>query len=80
MNQLAQWINTNQPISLAINGPRHEAINVGIALWECTSLVVNTIGSTDHNDTMPPAMTRQARPQDGECFGVLRAVKPICFK
>jgi hypothetical protein len=68
MKQLTAWLNENQPISLAVNGPRTEAIAVGLKLWERTSLVVNTIGSTD-DEEMPPAMTCQARPQDGEIFG-----------
>jgi hypothetical protein len=69
IHKLATWLNINQPISLAITGPRHEAIMVGIQLWERTGLVVHTIGSSDHIMDMPPAMTCQARPQDGECFG-----------
>jgi hypothetical protein len=68
LSRLASWLTVNQPISLAVNGPREEAINVGIKLWEQTALVVNTIGSTNQED-MPPAMTCQARPQDAECFG-----------
>lgn len=68
LSRLASWLNVNQPISLAVNGTREEAITVGIKLWEQTSLVVNTIGSTNQED-MPPAMTCQARPQDFECFG-----------
>lgn len=66
--QVARWLNTNQPISLAVNGPRSESLKVGIKLWEETGLVVNTIGSTDET-TMPPALTCQARPQEGEVFG-----------
>lgn len=68
VSRLASWLNANQPISLAVNGPREEAISVGIKLWEQTALVVNTIGSTNQVD-MPPALTCQARPQDAECFG-----------
>lgn len=70
LNQLANWLNENQPISMAVNGPRNEAISLGIKLWEKTSLVVNTIGSSSHVD-MPPALTCQARPQEGEIFGEL---------
>jgi hypothetical protein len=66
--KLAKWLNVNQPISLAVNGPRQAAIEIGIQLWERTGLVVNTIGSTD-DAKMPPALTCQARPQDGEIFG-----------
>jgi hypothetical protein len=66
--RLADWLNENQPISLAVNGPRKQAINMGISLFEKTGMVVNTIGSSD-NDSMPPALTCQARPQEGEIFG-----------
>lgn len=68
LNRLVAWLNKNQPISLAINGPRQEALVLGLKLWERTALVVNTIGSSD-DPNMPPAMTCQARPQDAECFG-----------
>jgi hypothetical protein len=68
LNRLAAWLNTNQPISLAFNGPRQEAISLGLKLWEKTALVVNTIGSSDDPD-MPPALTCQARPQEAEVFG-----------
>ena len=68
LQHLAEWLNTNQPITLAVNGPRREALKLGIRLWEETGLVVNTIGSTD-DASMPPALTCQARPQEGEVFG-----------
>merc|ERR1719384_2043251 len=57
---LARWLNTEQPISLAMN------VDWDIAreIFETTSLVVYTAGTPDK-----PALTCQARPQDGECFG-----------
>jgi hypothetical protein len=69
LNRLAAWLNENQPISLAVNGPRQEAISLGLKLWEQTALVVNTIGSSDDMEAMPPALTCQARPQEAEVFG-----------
>lgn len=66
---LCHWLNTNQPISLAVNGPRDQVLDVGLELFDHTGLVVYTLGSTDSVDTMPAALTCQARPQDGECFG-----------
>jgi len=67
-NNLVAWLNENQPISLAINGPRKEALEIGLKLWDRTGMVVNTIGSSD-DPNMPPALTCQARPQEAECFG-----------
>jgi hypothetical protein len=67
-SMLIAWLNENQPISLAVNGPRQEAIAVGLKIWEQTGMVVNTIGSSDDPE-MPPALTCQARPQEAECFG-----------
>jgi hypothetical protein len=68
LDRLAAWLNENQPITLAVNGPRQEAMTLGFMLWEKTGLVVNTIGSTDDSE-MPPALTCQARPQEAEVFG-----------
>lgn len=66
IDDVASWLNTNQPISLAVNGKtREEALDVGLSLWERTGLVVNTIGGS----TNQPALTCQARPQEGEIFG-----------
>lgn len=65
LNELANWLNTNQPISLGVNGKtREQSLELGLWLWEHTGLVVNTIGSPES-----PALTCQARPQEGEVFG-----------
>lgn len=68
MDALAAWLNENQPISLAVNGPRATSLKLGLKLFEKTGMVVNTIGSTD-DKTMSPALTCQARPQEAEVFG-----------
>jgi len=68
IKNLSKWLIRHQPISLAINGKRSQVLDLGRNLFENTSLVVTTIGSTDKEDA-PPAMTCQARPQDAECFG-----------
>ena len=65
---LSRWLIQHQPISLAVNAKRSQVLDLGRDLFESTSLVVTTIGSTDKKDC-PPAMTCQARPQDAECFG-----------
>eukprot|EP00811_Abedinium_folium_P016620 NODE_2555_length_2189_cov_17.238603.p1 GENE.NODE_2555_length_2189_cov_17.238603~~NODE_2555_length_2189_cov_17.238603.p1 ORF type:complete len:473 (+),score=123.78 NODE_2555_length_2189_cov_17.238603:297-1715(+) len=58
--KLIDWLNREQPISCAVNGNADLAMKI----WERTGLVVFTIGDLDK-----PALTAQARPQDGECFG-----------
>ncbi|KAL7536023.1 hypothetical protein ACHAXR_006864 [Thalassiosira sp. AJA248-18] len=68
VNNLSKWLVRHQPISLAVNAKRAQVFDLGRNLFEKTSLVVTTIGSTDKDDA-PPAMTCQARPQDAECFG-----------
>mmetsp|Transcript_2700 Transcript_2700/g.4083 ORF Transcript_2700/g.4083 Transcript_2700/m.4083 type:complete len:706 (+) Transcript_2700:156-2273(+) len=68
VESVAMWLNREQPITLAVNGPRKTAFVLGKNLFEKTGLVVYTIGSTDDNE-MPPGLTCQARPQDGEIFG-----------
>jgi hypothetical protein len=65
MDNLVDWLNTNQPISLGVNGKtKEQSMDLGFKLWERTGLVVNTVGSPEN-----PALTCQARPQEGEVFG-----------
>lgn len=58
--KFCHWINKEQPISLAINGDS----DLALSIFERTGLVVYTVGSLEK-----PALTAQARPEDGECFG-----------
>jgi len=53
-------LNTEQPISLAVNGDW----DLALRLFERTGLVVYSVGTLEK-----PALTAQARPEDGECFG-----------
>jgi hypothetical protein len=65
MDEIAAWLNTHQPISLAMNAnSKQAALDFGLKLFEKTGMVVNTIGWGDQ-----PAMTCQARPQEAEVFG-----------
>jgi len=60
VTNLCLWLNREQPISLAINGDYDLALD----MFERTGLVVYSVGSLEK-----PALTAQARPEDGECFG-----------
>jgi len=60
VNKLSHWLNKEQPISLAINGDH----DLAMELFERTGLVVYSVGTLEK-----PALTAQARPEDGECFG-----------
>lgn len=62
IQQVASWLNKHQPISLSVNG----SLELGRKLWERSGVVVFTSGSLE-----APALSCQARPQDGECFGEL---------
>mmetsp|Transcript_9662 Transcript_9662/g.15121 ORF Transcript_9662/g.15121 Transcript_9662/m.15121 type:complete len:710 (+) Transcript_9662:156-2285(+) len=62
LDSICQWVREEQPISVSVNGP----VDLGCTIWEKTGQVVFTTGSLEQ-----PAMSVQARPQDGECFGEL---------
>jgi len=62
IDPLCAWVRAEQPISVAVNGSMELARRV----WERTGQVVFTRGTV-----LQPAMTCQARPQDGEVFGEL---------
>jgi len=62
-SSLVDWLIEHQPISLAINGDQHPW-HFARRLFEQSGLVVYTVGTE-----FSPALTAQARPQDGEIFG-----------
>ena len=62
--ELSRWLVAHQPITVAVNAEEGEHLALGRALWEQTGQVVFTVGTLEQ-----PALTCQARPQDGEIFG-----------
>jgi len=63
VDSLSTWLVSHQPITLAVNGPEGD-LSLALKLFEQTAQVVYTVGSVE-----APALTCQARPQDGEVFG-----------
>lgn len=63
ISELAGWLVRNQPISLAMNTVGGD-FGYARKLFEQTGQVVYTVGSEGN-----PALTCQARPQEGEIFG-----------
>lgn len=61
LSELEGWLIKEQPISVAVNS---EDYGMAMRIFENTAVVVYTVG-----DLEKPALTAQARPQDGECFG-----------
>lgn len=65
VDNLSEWLVTEQPITLSINGDEPgTGYPVASKLFERTCQVVYSVG-TDTN----PSLTCQARPQEGEIFG-----------
>ena len=62
--ELSRWLVAHQPITVAVNAEEGEHLVLGRTLWEQTGQVVFTVGTLEQ-----PALTCQARPQDGEIFG-----------
>jgi len=63
VDRLAAWLVRNQPISTAMNTTGND-LKYALRLFEKTGQVVYTIGREG-----APALTCQARPQEGEIFG-----------
>ena len=77
VDKLAHWLNQTQPISLAINGNMVDSYKNLRRLFDRTALAVYTVGGRNSDviptnplpKLFPPALTCQARPQEGEIFG-----------
>eukprot|EP00968_Pinguiococcus_pyrenoidosus_P013312 scaffold1213_cov256-Pinguiococcus_pyrenoidosus.AAC.5 len=63
LRKLSRWLVREQPITLAVNGD-DDHFAMSKFLFEHTAQVVNSIGRDG-----APALTCQARPQEGEIFG-----------
>jgi len=63
IRKLCRWLNEHQPISCAVNGVE-PPLRLFREIFEGSALVVYTMGSASN-----PALTAQARPQEGEIFG-----------
>jgi len=62
---LSEWLVREQPITLAVNEARDQGFKLALPLFENTAQVVCSAGDVSES----PALTCQARPQDGEIFG-----------
>ena len=62
LEKLSRWLTTEQPITLAVNG--ETGLPIMQKLFESTAQAIYSVGREGK-----PALTAQARPQDGEIFG-----------
>lgn len=63
LKDLSKWLTTEQPITLAVNGD-DQGFPIMQQLFESTAQAIYSVGREGK-----PALTAQARPQDGEIFG-----------
>lgn len=63
LEDLSKWLTTEQPITLAVNGDE-QGFPIMTKLFESTAQAIYSVGREGK-----PALTAQARPQDGEIFG-----------
>lgn len=65
LDQLARWLTKEQPITLAVNGDdEQKGFPMMQQLFSSTAQAIYSVGREGQ-----PALTAQARPQDGEIFG-----------